>query len=76
MDVQGKTVMQALGNLEFDTVEAVRIGKYIEMELNEESEPKAKERVEEACKKLLSNPVMEDYAIELEVVERGQNVEN
>jgi phosphoribosylformylglycinamidine synthase len=75
LDVQGKTVMQALGNLGFEGVDAVRIGKYIEMELEESTEQKAFEKVEEACKKLLANTVMEDYSIELEDLKREQHAE-
>jgi len=73
LDVQGKTVMQALGNLGFQDVEAVRIGKYIEMELNESSEQEALAKVEDACKKLLANPVIEDYKIDLEVLKGEQH---
>lgn len=73
LDVQGKTVMQALENLGFQDVEAVRIGKYIEMELNGSSEQEALAKVEEACKKLLANPVIEDYKIDLEVLKGEQH---
>lgn len=66
LDVQGKAVQSALRNLGYDSVESVRIGKYIELELNDEDEAEARKKTEEACRKLLANPVMEDYSFELE----------
>ncbi|MDX2127882.1 MAG: phosphoribosylformylglycinamidine synthase subunit PurS [Chloroherpetonaceae bacterium] len=65
LDTQGKTVSQALSQLGYSSIGSVRIGKYIEVEIAETSASKAKEVAEEACKKLLSNPVMEDYHIDL-----------
>jgi phosphoribosylformylglycinamidine synthase len=52
--------------LGYDDVQNVRIGKYIELELNDQDETTARKNAEDACKKLLSNPVMEDYSFELE----------
>ncbi len=66
LDVQGKAVQSALHKLGYDDVESVRIGKYIELELSDQDETTARKNAEEACKKLLSNPVMEDYSFELE----------
>ncbi len=66
LDVQGKAVQSALHKLGYNDVESVRIGKYIELELSDQDEPTARKNAEEACKKLLSNPVMEDYSFELE----------
>jgi phosphoribosylformylglycinamidine synthase, purS protein len=66
LDVQGKAVQSALHKLGYDDVQNVRIGKYIELELNDQDETTARKNAEEACKKLLSNPVMEDYSFELE----------
>ncbi len=66
LDVQGKTVQAALHRLGYSDVQSVRIGKYIELELNDQDETAARKNAEEACKKLLANPVMEDYSFELE----------
>jgi phosphoribosylformylglycinamidine synthase len=66
LDVQGKAVQSALHKLGYDDVQNVRIGKYIELELNDQDETTARKNAEDACKKLLSNPVMEDYSFELE----------
>ncbi len=65
LDPQGKAVNNALNHLGFEGVSDVRIGKYIEMELQEASAEEAKKVVDEACKKLLSNPVIEDYEFDL-----------
>jgi len=66
LDVQGKAVQSALHKLGYDDVQNVRIGKYIELELNDQDETTARKNAEDACRKLLSNPVMEDYSFELE----------
>jgi phosphoribosylformylglycinamidine synthase len=68
LDVQGKAVQSALHKLGYSDVGSVRIGKYIELELGESDETLARKNAEEVCKKLLSNPVMEDYSFELEKV--------
>lgn len=68
LDVQGKAVQSALHKLGYADVESVRIGKYIELELGNTDEALARKNAEEACKKLLSNPVMEDYSFELEKI--------
>jgi phosphoribosylformylglycinamidine synthase len=65
-DPQGVTVKQALGALGFDEVQDVRVGRYIEVRLDSESDAAAKERVEQMCKKLLANHVIEDYRYEFE----------
>ena len=64
LDPQGKAVMSGLQNLGLKTVEDVRIGKNITLQIDAESEDKAKQVAEEASKKLLANPVMEYYEIE------------
>lgn len=66
LDPQGKAVHHALDNLQLHAVTEVRIGKFIELKLNASSESEARNIVEQACKKLLSNPVMEDYSFVLE----------
>jgi phosphoribosylformylglycinamidine synthase PurS subunit len=68
LDVQGKAVEHALKNLGYRTVESARIGKYIEVTINEDELPQAERICNEICQKLLSNPVMENYSFELEKV--------
>ena len=63
LDPQGKVVRQTLKNMGYDNVINVRQGKYFEIELNESDKNKAKKIIEEICKKLLSNIVIEDYTI-------------
>ena len=63
LDPQGKVVGQTLKNMGYDNIINIRQGKYFEIELNESDEIKAKKIVEEICKKLLSNTVIEDYKI-------------
>ncbi|NJM35547.1 MAG: phosphoribosylformylglycinamidine synthase subunit PurS [Rhodomicrobium sp.] len=65
LDPQGKAIEGALRGLGFATVAGARQGKVIELTLAETDETTARARVEEMCKKLLANPVMENYAIEL-----------
>lgn len=68
LDVQGKAVEHALMNLGYSAVESARIGKYIEVTINEEDLAQAERIGNEICRKLLSNPVMENYSLELEKV--------
>lgn len=65
LDPQGKAIEGALKGLGFDGAADVRQGKVIELTLAESDEGAARARLEEMCKKLLANPVMENYAIEL-----------
>ena len=65
-DPQGLTIRGALHSLGFDTVESVRAGKYIEIRIDAPDEAAAEERVTEMCRKLLANPVIEDFRFELE----------
>ena len=65
LDVQGKTVEHALHSMDYDIMTNVRIGKYVEMDVEAQNDGQAQAFVEEACKKLISNPVMEDYSIEI-----------
>jgi len=65
LDPQGKAVQHALGSLGFDGVKDVRQGKFIELELVETDKAKAKEAVEQMCKNLLANTVIENYTIDL-----------
>ena len=63
LDPQGKAIQQTLNGMGFPNVEEVRQGKYFEVEVNERDEDKAKSKVEEMCKKLLANLVIENYKI-------------
>ncbi|MBW7835472.1 MAG: phosphoribosylformylglycinamidine synthase subunit PurS [Sphingomonadales bacterium] len=65
LDPQGKAIQHALSALGFAGVEDVRQGKVIELELTEADEARARAAVEEMCKKLLANTVIENYAIDL-----------
>ena len=66
LDPQGKVVKQTLKNMGHESIENVRQGKYFEIELNENDKKKAEKIIEEICKKLLTNTVIEDYKINLE----------
>ena len=63
LDPQGKVIHQALDGIGFKNVEEVRQGKYFEIDVKEDDPNKAKEIVEEMCKKLLANLVIENYKI-------------
>tara|TARA_Y100000590_G_scaffold83584_1_gene93202 strand:- start:204 stop:437 length:234 start_codon:yes stop_codon:yes gene_type:complete len=63
LDPQGKAIQQTLNGMNFSDVKQIRQGKYFDIEVNAENEKKAKIRVEEMCKKLLANLVIEDYKI-------------
>ena len=63
LDPQGKVIHQALDGMGFDDVNEVRQGKYFEIDTNETNPKKAKDKVEEMCKKLLANLVIENYKI-------------
>ena len=64
MDVQGAAVQRALIGLGFADLRDLRVGKVVEVEVDAPSETAARARVDEMCKKLLANPVLEDYSIE------------
>jgi len=63
LDPQGKAVMGGLQNLGLSGVEDVRVGKNITLQLNASSAEEAKQKAEEASKKLLANPVMEYFEV-------------
>jgi phosphoribosylformylglycinamidine synthase len=67
-DPQGLTVAQGLRTLGFQEVAGVRVGKYIEIQVSAEHKREARERVEEMCRKLLANHVIEDFRFEVEEV--------
>jgi phosphoribosylformylglycinamidine synthase len=66
LDPQGETVRSALETLGFGEVRDVRIGKFMVISLNDVACDEARQRVEEMCKKLLANPVIEEYRFEVE----------
>jgi phosphoribosylformylglycinamidine synthase len=66
LDPQGKAIEHALGAMGFGGVESVRQGKYLELEIAETDEARAREAVRTMCEKLLANTVIENYDIELE----------
>lgn len=65
LDPQGKTVGKNIGNIGITGIENVRIGKHIELVVEAENEEEAGAKLETACKKLLSNVVMESYSYTL-----------
>ena len=69
LDAQGDTVKSALETLGFTGVEDVRIGKFMVVTLNSATREQANAQVEEMCRRLLANPIIEDYAFDLEGAE-------
>ncbi|RYE21215.1 MAG: phosphoribosylformylglycinamidine synthase subunit PurS [Sphingobacteriaceae bacterium] len=65
LDPQGKAVSGSMKNLDLSEITNVRIGKHISLEVEAETESIAKEKVDEACKKLLANLIMESYTFNL-----------
>lgn len=65
LDPQGRAIAGALGDLGFTGIDSVRQGKFIELDIADQPETEAKAAVEEMCKKLLANPVIENYTIEI-----------
>jgi len=66
LDPQGKAIEHALSTLGFSGVDEARIGKYIELDLAETDPAAAKAAVEDMCKQLLANTVIENFTIDLE----------
>jgi phosphoribosylformylglycinamidine synthase subunit PurS len=66
LDPQGKTVRNALAQIGYTGIGDVRMGKYLEIELNGADRESARKQIDEACHKILSNPVIEDYRFEIE----------
>ena len=64
-DPQGLTVMGGLHSLGFESVEEVRVGKFLEVKLNEMDRASAEAAAVEMCDRLLANPVIEQYSIEM-----------
>jgi len=66
VDPQGKTVQNALTQMGYSGIGAVRVGKYLEVDLAGADAEAARRQIDEACHRLLSNPVIEDYRFEIE----------
>lgn len=66
LDAQGDTVRSALETLGFEGLKDVRIGKFMVLTLNSLTKEEAAAQVEEMCRRLLANPVIEDYRYEIE----------
>ncbi|MBI5905639.1 MAG: phosphoribosylformylglycinamidine synthase subunit PurS [Deltaproteobacteria bacterium] len=66
LDPQGKAIHASLSHLGIDGVEDVRVGKFMEVALAEIGREEAKKRLDEACRRLLANTVIEEYRIEIE----------
>lgn len=63
LDPQGKVVQQTLQNMGMDTLKSLRQGKFFEIDIDENSEEKAKNKIDDMCKKLLVNLIIEDFKI-------------
>ena len=63
LDPQGKVIRGALNGMGFNNIHEIRQGKYFEIDIDEKNKKKAEEQVENMCKKLLANLVIEDYKI-------------
>jgi len=70
LDPQGKAIEKSLAALGFDGVREVRLGKLVLLRLEAQSEQDARDGVEQMCKRLLANEVIEDFSFELECVQR------
>ena len=70
-DPQGLTVRNALHTLGFGSVQSVRVGKYMEVVLHEASRERAEAQVQEMCRQLLANPVIELFRYELQEMKNG-----
>jgi phosphoribosylformylglycinamidine synthase len=66
VDPQGKAVQGALAHMGYTGVGAVHVGKYLEIELNDADKESVRSQIDDACRKILSNPVIEDYRFEIE----------
>ena len=63
LDPQGKVVQNTLQNLGMDNLKSVRQGKYFEVEVNDNDQTQAEKKVDDMCRKLLANLIIEDYKI-------------
>lgn len=65
LDPQGKAVLSALKNLGYKEVNDTRVGKLIELSITDESMESVEKKTQQMCQKLLANPVIEDYSLEI-----------
>jgi len=68
LDPQGKAIHHALESLGLSSIQEIRMGKYLEMVINTATTEEASKTTQEACKKLLANPVMEDFNYSIEEI--------
>ncbi len=68
LDVQGKTVENALHSMGIPEIAHVRIGRFVTTEISAETQEQAFEIIDKACKQLIANPIIEDYFIELKEI--------
>lgn len=68
LDPQGKAVTNSMHKLGFNEVSNVRVGKHITLEIEADTEEQAMERINEACNKILTNPIIEGYEYELKKI--------
>ena len=65
LDPQGKAVQHSLESLGYNEVKDIRLGKYMEVRLDDMNGDEAEARIQQMCEKLLANPVIEDYRFEI-----------
>jgi len=70
-DPQGITIKNALNSLGYQGVGKVRMGKYLQLKLNVKDEKEARREIEDMCRKLLVNPVIENYTYEIQDIGKG-----
>ena len=68
LDPQGKAVTSSMKNIGLEVIDGVRIGRHVRLFVEAGSEAEAAEKVDEACRRLLANQIMENYSFQLEVV--------
>lgn len=71
LDPEGKAIQHALGSLGYDGVASTRVGTLIVMEMEADEEKDARDRAEEMCRKLLANPVTQDFRIRISTEAEG-----
>ena len=69
LDPAGVAVQSGLKQMEYDNVDKVRIGKYVELDITADSEEQARQDLDKICDQMLANPVIEDYRFDLTEVE-------
>ncbi len=63
LDPQGKIVQNTLQNLGMDNLKSIRQGKYFEIEMSDQDQKSAEKKIDDMCKKLLANLIIEDYKV-------------